>query len=404
MTERYSRPDWVRRVNAMGPAAGGAAAVVPLDASELIDTARAQVDDAEFGDLGDGDWEGRLRSLVTAIEANDLHVVGRLMTREELLRGLRTRLLLAAERRRDPSVADEVIEAPIVITGPARSGTTILFELLALDPTLRSPVAADVLHPASGLPLAERLALAEAEQELWEDVQPEFASMHELRADLPVECITISSPSFGGSHWSMVLNDPGAWAPDIEADLSFHRAVLQSVQHGGPPCRWVLKTPGYLFLLDDLLRAYPDACVVFTHRDPAKTMPSTVSTTAMVQWLRTDHVQLEGLAELIGALFSDALNTVARRRDEGSIPAPCGDVRFSDLMADPVAAIGSAYEAIGRELVPEHASAITDYLAAKPRGKHGVHRYDATDWGFQPDQLRNDLSPYIRRFDIQLEA
>ncbi len=404
MAERYQRPDWVRRANAMGPAAGGASAVVPLDAGELVDTARASVDDGDFGDLGDGDWEGRLRDLVAAIEGNDLHVVGRLMTREELLRGLRTRLLLAAERRRDPSVAEEVVEAPIVVTGPARSGTTILFELLALDPGLRAPIAADVLHPASGLPLEARRAMAEAEQELWEDVQPEFASMHELRADLPVECITLSSPSFGGSHWSMVLNDPGAWAPDVQADLAFHRAVLQSVQHGGPPCRWVLKTPGYLFLLDDLLVAYPDASVVFTHRDPAKTMPSTVSTTAMVQWLRTDHVELDGLAALIGALFADALNTVARRRDDRSIPAACGDVRFADLMADPVTAIRGAYEAIGRALAPEHETAITEYLAAKPRGKHGVHRYEAADWGFDAAALRTDLAPYLDRFQIPLEG
>jgi hypothetical protein len=404
MAERYVRPDWVRRVNAMGAAAGSAAAVVPLDAGELIDTARSAFDDADFGDLGDGDWEGRLRSLVGAIEGNDLHVVGRLMTREELLRGLRTRLVLAEQRRRDPSVADEVIAAPIVITGPARSGTTILFELLALDPGCRSPIAADVLHPASGLPYDARLAMAEAEQELWEDVQPEFAPMHELRAHLPVECITISSPSFAGSHWSMVLNDPGAWAPDIEADLAFHRAVLQSVQHGEPRRQWVLKTPGYLFLLDDLLRAYPDSSVIFTHRDPAKTMPSTVSTTAMVQWLRTDRVELDGLSALIGALFADALNTVARRRDGGSIPARCGDVRFTDLMDDPVAAIGGAYEAIGRELAREHATAITEYVAAKPRGKHGVHRYQAADWGFDPDALRADLAPYLERFQIPLET
>ena len=403
MGERYGRPDWVRRVNAMGPACGGAPSVVPLDASQLIDAARASADDPDFGDLGDGDWEGRLRTLVAAIDANDLHVVGRLMTREELLRGLCTRLRLAAERRRDPSVADEVIEAPIVITGPARSGTTILFELLALDPGLRSPIAADVLHPASSATLEARLAMAEAEQELWADVQPEFASMHELRADLPVECITLSSPSFGGSHWSMVLNDPGGWAPDIGADLAFHRAVLQSVQHGEPRRHWVLKTPGYLFLLDDLLRAYPDAQVVFTHRDPAKTMPSTVSTTAMVQWLRTDRVELDGLAALIGALFADALNTVARRRAEGSIAAPCGDVRFTDLMDDPVAAIEGAYTAIGREHSPEHARAITDYLAAKPRAKHGVHRYEAGDWGFDVAVLRKEMALYLDRFAIALE-
>ena len=80
-----------------------------------------------------------------------------------------------------------MIEAPIVVTGPARSGTTILFELLGLDPGLRTPVATDVLHPAppAGVDDAARFAMTESEQELWADVQPEFAAIHELRSDLP---------------------------------------------------------------------------------------------------------------------------------------------------------------------------------------------------------------------------
>lgn len=141
MGERYTRPDWVRRLNAMGPAAGGAARAVPLVAGHLLDHTRASTGIDDPGDLGDGDWEGRLRTLVAAVDANDLHVVGRLMTREELLRALRTRFLLGEARRRDPSIAEEVVEAPIVVTGPARSGTTILFELLGLDPAFarRSP-------------------------------------------------------------------------------------------------------------------------------------------------------------------------------------------------------------------------------------------------------------------------
>ena len=77
----------------------------------------------------------------------------------------------------------------------------------------------------------------QAEQELWADVQPEFAAIHELRSDLPVECITICAPSFAGNHWAMALTDQGAWAPDVAADLAFHRALLQAVQHGGR--RWL---------------------------------------------------------------------------------------------------------------------------------------------------------------------
>jgi Sulfotransferase family len=405
MGERYRRPDWVRRVNAMGPASGGPGRLVPIEAGELIERALASTRISDPWDLGDGDWEARLRALVGAVNRSDLHVVGRLMTREELLRCLRTRFLVGECRRREPSIADEVIEAPVIITGPARSGTTILFELLGLDPGLRTPTATDVIHPVppGGTGDPERRAMTEAEQELWADVQPEFATMHELRSDLPVECITICAPSFAGSHWSMVLTDQGDWQPDVAADLAFHRVLLQTVQHGRPARRWLLKTPGYVFILDDLLAAYPDACIVLTHRDPARTMPSTASTAAMVRWLRTDCVDLDVLSELIGALFGDALNSIARRRDDGSLPGTYGDVRFADLMDDPVAAVAGAYEAIGRKLTDGHGEAITRYVAAKPRGQLGTHRYTAEDWGFDAAKLRTDLAAYMDRFAVPVE-
>lgn len=401
MTERFTRPDWVRRVNAMADAAGSAAAVVPLDASELIDHARRDADAGEFYDIGDGDWEGRLRTLVDAINTADLHVVGRLMTREELLRGLRTRLHLGAERQRDPGVADEQITAPIVVTGPARSGTTILFELLALDEGLRSPIAMDVLHPAEPqLDDQQRRAATESEQEFWADVQPEFATMHELCYDLPVECITITSPSFAGSHWSMSLDDPGQWMPDPTADFAFHRAVLQSVQHGKPPRQWLLKTPAYLFLFDELLKTYPDAQIVFTHRDPARTMPSTASTTAMIRWLRSDHLDLDAMSELVGMLFTAGLNTVAERSTAGTLPEASGHVRFTDLMSDPTTAIETVYKGIGREFTATHRDAVLRYLDEKPRGKHGSHDYTAQEWGYDATALRSDLAPYISTFGV----
>lgn len=406
MHERYTRPDWVRRLNAMGDAVGGAVRMVPLVADHLLDHTRTTTGVDDPGDLGDGDWEGRLRALVDAVNASDLHVVGRMMTREELMRGLRTRFLVGERWRRDPSIAEEVVDAPIVVTGPARSGTTILFELLGLDPGLRTPIATDVIHPVvpDGTTPDQVTAMTECEQELWADVQPEFAGMHELRSDLPVEDITLCAPSFAGNHWPMLLTELGAWAPDTKADLAWHRAILQTVQHGREPKRWLLKTPGYLMMLDDLLAAYPDACIVQTHRDPARTMPSTVSTVAMIQWLRSDHVDMDVVAPLVGALFGDALTTVGRRRLDGSLAAPFGDVRFVDLMADPVAAVAGAYAGIGRELAPEHAAAIEAYLRDKPRGKHGSHRYTAADWGFDPAALHAELAEYMAQFSIDPEA
>ena len=125
LADYYTRPDWVRRINAMGDSVGGADRLVSLDADELIGTAMDSTGGlSDFGSF-DGDWRGRFVSLTEELEATGkLHAMGRLMTRQELLRGLRTRLLLARARSEAPAIAAEAIEEPLVITGPPRSGTS----------------------------------------------------------------------------------------------------------------------------------------------------------------------------------------------------------------------------------------------------------------------------------------
>ena len=150
MTDRLVRPDWVRRVNLMAGSVGGHARdLVPLDAGDLLDTAVAALGGLPDGDLGDPRWQERFEALVAAVDAAGMHVVGRLMTKQELLRSLRTRLLLTAAIDAAPQITGRPVTAPVVITGPARSGTSILFELLALDPDLRAPTAAEALHPVA---------------------------------------------------------------------------------------------------------------------------------------------------------------------------------------------------------------------------------------------------------------
>lgn len=409
MAERYRRPDWVRRLNAMADAVGGEPrGIVPLDGDELLSAAERTIGGAPpRGDFGDAAWRERFVQLARALDAAPMTVVGRLMTREELLRGLRTRLLLTRELDAHSAIADETVVAPVIVTGPARSGTTILFELLSLDPTLRAPLACEALHP---LPRrtpgdrSERRAWSECEQELWADVQPELAAIHELRSDLPVECVTLTIPSFAGSHWMMVAQLGGDWAMDVDVNYVFERRLLQVMQHGETPRTWLLKTPGHLMTMEQLFAAFPDAWIVQTHRDPAKTMPSTVSTTAMVQWLRTENVDAAGLAQAIQMAFSYALNHSVELRTGGPYTGRFVDVHFDRMMRDPVAELGQAYERMGRPLTREHAERIRAYLRDKPKGKFGTHQYAPEDWGFTAAELRADLKPYIDHFGVALEG
>jgi hypothetical protein len=410
----YTRPDWVRRLNAMGDAVADPRHLVRLDAEELLETATRSL---ALEDFGPDTWRAPYGLLLQAIENETrLHTLGRLMTREEILRCLRTRLLLAKTRAEHPEIARERVDAPLVICGPARSGTTILFELLAEHPRLRAPLAWEALHPVpfSGTDCADfasatqRATLAECEQEFWEDVQPEFAAIHELRATLPVECVTIMAPEFDVGHWAVAL-DTSTFAlhraaDDPEPAYRFHESLLQVLQYKRPTRRWLLKTPNHLGRLKTLFKVYPGARVIFTHRDPVKTIPSTVSTVAMTRWLRTDHVKLDELAFVIDFAFQGMLKDALDARRSGAIPeAQIADVHFTELMRDPVGAIRRAFSKLDLEFDETFAERITAYLTAKPQGKHGTHRYAPEDWGLEAGALRTAYASYTDHYDIERE-
>jgi hypothetical protein len=412
LIERFDRPAWVRRLNAMGDSLGGGAEgarrLIPIDADELIEMAVRSLDGetadsimATDRDFGDPRWRERFTALVDGVEALDLHVVGRLMTRQELLRSLRTRMLLGRAWNDTPQIAAEGIKEPIIVTGPARSGTSILFELLALDPALRAPSAAEGLHPVGCVDDEARRAMSECEQELWSDVVPEFKAIHELRSDLPVECVTLTMPSFCGMHWAML--GIGGMELDMVENYAFEKRLLQVLQHGEVERDWLLKTPGHVMTIDLVFETFPDAWVVMTHRDPAKTMPSTVSITAVVQWMRSNVVDLASLAPGIGAVFSAALESVSARRASNDLPDRFVDVHFQDLLMDPVETLRKAYSSMGRAFTDAHAERIRHYLVEKPRAKFGAHNYTPEEWGFSKQQIREDLAAYIAREGIELE-
>lgn len=397
----FERPDWVRRVNALGETAGGPDRVVPFDVDTMCEDAVASTGLDDFGDF-DGNWLARLRDLVAALDSSArMHTVGRTMARAELMRCLRTRLLLAEDVRQRPGVLAETIVSPVVVTGPARSGTSLALELLDLDPTLRGLTGGESTHPgpATAAERVERLERAEGEYELWADVQPEFRAVHDLQAAYPQECIHAQMPSFAGVFWPMVA-DLGGWTPDPLAAMRFHQRVLQSIQHGSDDRSWVLKTPVYLATLDLVFGLYPDAWVIHMHRDPVKTEISGASTLATVRWLRSDHVTPHGIS---GAGTGPILLALMARRARGELPDRIVDIHFAELMADPATAIEKAYGQMGRTFTGSHADAIDSYVSNRPRGALGRHSYTADQFGIDIDEVRTTMRPYTDGYGIELE-
>jgi len=215
--------------------------------------------------------------------------------------------------------------------------------------------------------------------------------------------VTLTAPCFRGPHWIMSMQIPDLIV-DADAHYAFHRSILQTLQHRAPTKTWLLKTPAHLMTLGQLFATYPDAWVVQTHRDPLKTMPSTVSTAAMIQWLRRDAVDLPMLANGVNLAFSAALLGVIEQRASGAVPARFVDLHFQSMMKDPVESLRVAYAQMERDFRPEHAERIRAYLANKPQGKFGSHRYTPEEWGFDTGDLRERLRPYVEHYGVELES
>lgn len=123
----------------------------------------------------------------------------------------------------------------------------------------------------------------------------------------------------------------------------------------------------------------------------------------MVQWMRTDSVDVEPLAQAVELAFSFALNNSVTLRESGQLPDRFVDVHFQDMMSDPVATLRAVYDRMDRPFTDAHAKRIRAYLAAKPKGKFGTHHYSPEEWGFTAEGLRKDLAPYIEHFGVSLE-
>ena len=412
MEPHRKRPDWVRRINQLGVAAGDARLVVPLNPEELLTLARQQTG---LDTVGDELWVETFLQRVRSIdEESGANLMGRLLCRAEALRVLQTRLRLHRHWEENPAILEEPIEKPLFIMGAPRTGTTILLELLALDPALRAPLAWEAHHPLSheGAPdFPTRLALAESEQEFWADIQPELMTLHELRSDLPCECVHFMALDFGSAYWAMHYRTPSfdAWAA-AQGDLAArtyqeHRKFLQTLQFGQQRRRWLLKSPAHMATVEQLHGEYPDAIFLQTHRHPVRFVGSTASTTAMIQWLRSDDVDrpTQGQVALVG--FAFMLDHVRSLRSQGALPdEQFVDTRYTDLVTDPVAAIRSIYERAGLTWPTGHGESITSYLEQKPKDKFGKHEYSLAEYGLDEAMIHNAFAAYIEHYGIEPET
>jgi len=370
-------------------------------------------------DFGDGPFlepmAGFLESLEREARLND---VGRLIARERTLLHTVNRLGYVNDRKRFPAIADERIVAPVFIIGFPRTGTTILHDILSQDPDSRAPLTWETMFPspppeAATFDSDPRIAQCAARfptRETETERDRQFRAMHPMGATLSQECVTMMgeamcTPLFHNQFRVPTYQD---WV-DHDADWShvyaFHEQQLQHLQWHNRRDRWVLKTGAHMWGLEHLLRTYPDARIVFTHRDPVKSVTSYASLTALVRSAGSDEVDGFEIAQDWIARLKRVIDHVMAVRNEAPAPkAIFYDMYFPDFVADQFAVVSEIYAAFDLPMTDIGAARMQAFIADNPKGKHGLHLYTPEEYGIDPEVVRREFRSYIEEYDLAPET
>ncbi|MDG2308056.1 MAG: sulfotransferase [Candidatus Binatia bacterium] len=376
---------------------------------------RAASEQTGLEDFGDDQFRGPLDALLSSIEhEGNLTPFGRISYFTLLLTLAKNRLQIQDLLMRHPEIHDIEIQAPIVIAGLQRTGTTNLHSMLSADPNLRSLPYWESLEPVLGPgAMAEegqpdpRIALTEVALSFQEQVIPHFNRMHEMTVDHAHEEIQILAIDFSTMLFESMATLPGFrdyyLSHDQQPHYEYMKTCLKALTwlRGGK--RWVLKSPQHIEQIPAVLATFPDATVVFTHRDPVSVIASTATMLAYAARMHQSPVDTEAL----GAYWVDRTERMLRScmRDRDLVaPERSMDVLFHEYMKDDMAIVHQIYDLAGQPLPASSRAAMAAYTEAHPRGRFGRISYKLADFGLTADEVRERTRFYVDHFGLEMES
>jgi Sulfotransferase family len=317
---------------------------------------------------------------------------------------LSDRLHWVADERAHPEILDIPVDRPLIVIGMPRTGTTILYDLLACDSAARAPLyweAADVwpAPEAATWHTDPRIAAAQAGLDELLSVVPEVADMLPMGATLPAECNRFMPYHFYGNELGAAFGVPShsQWVATGTAPGLYrtHRRVLQQLTWKGPRGRWTLKSPIHLYNLGPLVAEYPDACLVWTHRALEKIFASLVDLLAATRRAGGNEPDRAELAAETLDIYGAALERGLASRDDPSVEGRILDIAFQDTATDPIGTVERVHHHFDLPFTDDHAARMHQFIKDHPKGDH---KYSPPDCGFDATMLRARFPAYYERF------
>lgn len=393
----------------------GAFAPVKLEKNHMLEHAMRATGLDDFGDRW---FERPLDVLLDSVHREArLNAAGEVAAVGQFNHVLRDRLLTQMWFKRHPEILARPIPHPVVIVGPMRSGTTRMHRLLAADRRfghLRSfETISPVPRPGFEEVMAGRQAdfrpkLASRIMKVARLANPRTLSIHPTGPYEPEEELGLLVASMWGMKHEAQWTVPtyGRWCEGEDATPAYrHMADLLRLvgwsQQESSLRPWILKTPQHMLDLPALLKVFPDARLIFTHRDPRAVVGSAASLAWNQTIIYSDHAD----AKVLGRewLRKTALMTERMIDARRAIPAErMIDVQYDDMERDWRGAMARVYRFLGFEM-DSALPGMERYIERSRALKRRAHSYSLEQFGLGEGEVVERLGDYIRRFDVPME-
>ena len=381
----------------------------PLESGGLCETAQRRTG---LQDFGYPPLEPALSILLKSLsEEAELHPLGRVLLRMHLLDLLKTRLRLEQIWNSDAEIlAAERIVKPLFIVGMPRSGSTFLHELLAADPDHRAPRVWEVMFPFPGLAHGQtdvKRRIRRAAFCLWcfRQLVPRADAVCPMRALTPQECVAIQSYTLLSREFVATSCIPAYEAILHRTDLTpayvWEKRFLQHLQVGGARKRWVLKSPDHVFWLKELFAVFPDALIIHTHRNPVEAVKSAADLTRVLLGLFGSPGRPSEIRAREARILAQGTERIIHFRDaHPELADQFVDVKYGELVTDPLAAVRHIYDWMGTSFT-ESIAARVRHLASN-RSRYRGPRASADPSNLEPESVweTNLFERYCSRFGI----
>jgi len=314
------------------------------------------------------------------------------------------------------------IQAPLIITGLPRTGSTLLQRLLAEDPDSRSPLTFEMEAPLPPMPrdsdpLSDsRIAQASSsltelsriapgfieklsESHLWSATEYEESYLYMLGHN----GLSVMNAPDAGESYVTALTGAGCHGPVMRYERLFF-TMLDAYR----PARshWVLKAPTYALALPFVFNEYPDARIVITHRNPLITMPSLCR--LMESWCiafnRDGCFDKYRFAELVMKFMIPFFSLPFQyRRTHPEKESQILDVMYDELFSDPVAMVRRIYDFSGLRVTTAFEERMRRYLDNNRQGKYGRHRYSLEEYGIDAEAFVDEHADYMSKYNFGLQ-